>query len=252
MKPACIWWALGYLEYKQDERRAAGTLVLCDSTHPCSWIRRIPDDGEKLSPESSFAQQYVSSFYWSLTTLMKTPWIGPDTVAEKVVATCAIGFGAIIYAQFLSTVQGSYNSYNKANSQKRDKVTSLTGYMDHYKIHGELRRKLLSHTNALASWLPPGLVNHQVLRQLPTQPRLHRQVLRGAGERSQIRQSRSARRRGGRTARSLAPSRAPACSSSRSMPSRSSCGSRTCAPTARSPQSPRTPSCSATNCRQRG
>ena len=28
--------------------------------------------------------QYLSCFYWSLTMLMKTPFVGPDTVLEKV------------------------------------------------------------------------------------------------------------------------------------------------------------------------
>ena len=165
---ACIWWALGYLEYKQDERRAAGTHVLCDSTHPCSWIRRIPDDGEKLSPESSFAQQYVSSFYWSLTTLMKTPWIGPDTIAEKTVATCAIFAGAIFYASFLGTVQGSYASFNKSSSQKHDKIANLTAFMNARNIPNDLRAKMIGHTNQLAAWLPLGIVNSQVLQQLPS------------------------------------------------------------------------------------
>ena len=31
-----------------------------------------------------FVQQYFSSIYWSLTMLMKTPYVGPDTAVEKV------------------------------------------------------------------------------------------------------------------------------------------------------------------------
>ena len=32
----------------------------------------------------SLPQMYLSSMYWSLTMLMKTPYIGPDTLLEKV------------------------------------------------------------------------------------------------------------------------------------------------------------------------
>ena len=36
--------------------------------------------------------------YWSLTTLMKTPWVGPDTVGEKMFASLAVVMGAILFA----------------------------------------------------------------------------------------------------------------------------------------------------------
>ena len=166
---ACIWWAVGVFEFNNDEEvaRAAAVPVVCDHSHPCSWLRRIPD-GELLSPDSSFEVQYVSSFFWSLTTLMKTPWVGPDTVAEKVIGTFAIFAGAIFYAYFLSTVQGSYASYNKAAALKSDKVANLTAFMDAHSIPSHLQQKLLKHTTTKAAILPISLVNSRVLRQLPS------------------------------------------------------------------------------------
>ena len=167
---ACFWWAIGYFEYEADENRAllANTSVTCDHTHECSWLRRIPGGGEPLTPDSPFEQQYFTAFFWSLTTLMKTPWVAPDTISEKVFGIIAIFSGAIFYAYFLTTVQGSYASYSKAGTAKRDKLGNLTAFMNKYDIKGEVRQRLIKHTNAQAAMLPLGLVNSTVLMQLPS------------------------------------------------------------------------------------
>jgi hypothetical protein len=166
---ACIWWAVGYLEFKADERAALnGVPVACDSTRACSWLRRVPHGAETLSPDSDFAQQYVSSFFWSLTTLVKTPWVGPDTIAEKLVATFAVAAGAVFYASFLGTVQGSYASFNKADAQMRDKIENLIAFMNFHDISGDVRDKLVKHTTAQADCLPLGLSNKAVLQTLPS------------------------------------------------------------------------------------
>ena len=39
---------------------------------------------------SSLNDQYFSSLYWSLTMLAKTPWIGPDTILEKVIGSLGV------------------------------------------------------------------------------------------------------------------------------------------------------------------
>ena len=48
------------------------------------------------------SQKYFSSFYWSLTTLVKTPWIGPGPIPEKVLASVLVVAGAIIFAIILA------------------------------------------------------------------------------------------------------------------------------------------------------
>lgn len=166
---ACIWWAIGYIEFQADEAiaQAANISVVCDNSHQCSWLRRIPG-GEPLAPSSPFEAQYFSAMFWSLTTLMKTPWVGPDTVAEKIFATLAIFAGAIFYAYFLSTVQGSYAIYSKRASQKRDKISNLNAFLKAFRISTPLGQKLIQHTTAQAAWLPLGLVNSNVLMQLPS------------------------------------------------------------------------------------
>ena len=164
---ACVWWAVGTVGFYQDGGFDENA-VKCDRTRPCSWFRRTPEGNLKLSPDVALGQQYLSSLYWSLTTLMKTPWIGPDTVFEKVVLFLSLLMSAILNANFLSTVQGSYNAYNKASAQKRDKLAALRDFMDLYNFKSELRQTLLAYTHAHHTLIPSGMSNVNVLMQLPS------------------------------------------------------------------------------------
>ena len=72
-----------------------------------AWLERVPYLTTKLSTDTNttaFSQQYVSSMYWSLTALMKTPWVGPDTVSEKIYASLIVVVGATLFAMLLGSV----------------------------------------------------------------------------------------------------------------------------------------------------
>lgn len=94
--------------------------------HGVSWLSRVP--GESLTNSSRFEHQYLSSMYWSLTTLMKTPWVGPDTVGEKMFASAAVVMGAILFAALLGNVTALVQTYDKFNAQKRNKITLLNNF----------------------------------------------------------------------------------------------------------------------------
>ena len=111
------WWLIGWLEYRADLNNTAG------ESFGKSWLSRIP--GEQLTADSPFEHQYLSSMYWSLTTLMKTPWVGPDTVWEKMFASLAVVMGAILFAALLGNVTALVQTFDKGNAQKRDKITNL-------------------------------------------------------------------------------------------------------------------------------
>ena len=83
-------------------------------SHGISWLSRIP--GEPLTNSSRFEHQYLSSMYWSLTTLMKTPWVGPDTVWEKMFASLAVVMGAILFAALLGNVTALVQTFDKGNA----------------------------------------------------------------------------------------------------------------------------------------
>ena len=61
-------------------------------------------DGNSSSPEDSLGLEYMSSLYWSLTTLIKTPWVHPDTILEKIFASVIVVVGAILFAAILGNI----------------------------------------------------------------------------------------------------------------------------------------------------
>ena len=156
------WWLIGWLEYRADLNNTAG------ESFGKSWLSRIP--GEQLTADSPFEHQYLSSMYWSLTTLMKTPWVGPDTVWEKMFASLAVVMGAILFAALLGNVTALVQTFDKGNAQKRDKITTLHQFTASRKVPAVLQRKLFAYVDA--EWtITSGLDDSSVLAQLPGQLR---------------------------------------------------------------------------------
>ena len=161
------WWIIGRAEYMSDlrERQTNGSDGV---SHGISWLTRIP--GEPLTNASAFEHQYLSSMYWSLTTLMKTPWVGPDTVLEKIFASLAVVMGAILFAALLGNVTALVQTFDKGNAQKRDKITTLHQFAASRKVPQVLQRKLFAYVDA--EWtITSGLDDSSVLAQLPGQLR---------------------------------------------------------------------------------
>ena len=115
---ACLWWLIGLAEYHEALDAPVNSQGL---SHGVSWLQRVP--GEQLHNDTSFSHQYLSSMYWSLTTLMKTPWVGPDTVLEKIFASLAVVMGAILFAALLGNVTALVQTFDKGSSQRREKMT---------------------------------------------------------------------------------------------------------------------------------
>ena len=112
----------------------------------------------------------MASFYWALTTLMKTPWVGPDTIVEKVFASMAVLLGALLFAALLGNVTALMQSFERGNALKRDKMGTLHSFATSRKIPAVLQRRLF--TNVDAEWnFTSGLNDAVVLAQLPMQMR---------------------------------------------------------------------------------
>uniref|UniRef100_A0A7S2J4H1 Ion transport domain-containing protein n=1 Tax=Haptolina brevifila TaxID=156173 RepID=A0A7S2J4H1_9EUKA len=165
---ACIWWIIGWQEYQADLREARSGGNGEGLSHGVSWLQRIP--GELLTNGTSFEHQYLSSMYWSLTTLMKTPWVGPDTVGEKMFASLAVVMGAILFAALLGNVTALVQTFDKGNAQKREKITTLHQFNASRKVPLVLQRKLMAYVDAEWS-ITSGLDDSSVLAQLPGQLR---------------------------------------------------------------------------------
>jgi len=166
---ACIWWAIGWAEFMDDrnEQRTSNSASFI-MRHGVSWLSRVP--GESLTNSSRFEHQYLSSMYWSLTTLMKTPWVGPDTVGEKMFASAAVVMGAILFAALLGNVTALVQTYDKFNAQKRNKITLLNNFNTSRKVPSTLQQKLFDYVDA--EWtITAGLDDGSILAQLPGQLR---------------------------------------------------------------------------------
>ena len=90
--------------------------------------------------QQNIGQQYASALYWSLTMLMKTAYVGPDTLVEKVSACALVIVGAMQFALLLGNVVAMLTSYDKSNVQLRDKETTLHEFCNSRRVRGPLRR----------------------------------------------------------------------------------------------------------------
>ena len=90
---ACAWWALGVARFNLDD----------DTGVP--WIYRVAGlEAFTFDADAPTAHEFVASYYWALTMLMKSPWVPPDTVAEKAFACVTVVLGAIVFALLLGNV----------------------------------------------------------------------------------------------------------------------------------------------------
>ena len=164
---ACAWWALGVAEQRSQDLVCADMPTEFNETplHGCSWLERVP--GRPIDKDSPFEQQYLSAMYWSVTIFMKTPWVGPDTVGEKVFACFTVVTGAVLFAALLSSVNVLVQSFGKSNAQRREKMTTLHLFSSSRSVPPELQTKLLEYADADWSW-NRGLDPYQVLSYLPS------------------------------------------------------------------------------------
>ena len=173
---ACVWWLIGEGSYATSLAALDGGGDVADSSGT-SWLLRVPAGSTPLATNvttTPFAQQYMSSLYWSLTTLMKTPWVGPDTVLEKVFSSMMVVLGATMFAVLLGNVTAMINTYNKRHSELRDRLTTLHMFATFRRVPTNLQRKMFAYIDAYWN-MTSGLDQSEVLHSLP--PRLRGSVL---------------------------------------------------------------------------
>jgi len=174
-----LWWFIGVSQYEERHdpyiTPLAGALpgeigearFLRDGGK--TWLGRVPVGSTPLSPNlthTPFEQQYVSSLYWALTTLMKTSWVGPDTVLEKVYASGGVILGVIVFAMLLGNVSAMINSYNKRHSELRDVLTTLHNFATFRRVPAGLQRKMFAYIDAYWN-MTAGLEQLEILNSLP-------------------------------------------------------------------------------------
>jgi len=145
---ACIWWLIGAWS---DE-----DALMDDATGPVRkttyWPIRPNARSIRLTWNSTVSQQYFSSFYWALSTLMKTAWIPPGTTGEKVFASCIVFVGAIIFAFIVGNVTAVVKAFDAANAKRRDKIAAMRRFAETRKLTAKLTNNLLANVDAEWTW----------------------------------------------------------------------------------------------------
>lgn len=153
----CFWWMIGSASYYDDD------------THATTWLKRVPPGSTALSEDAGvtpLAQQWLSSFYWSLTTLMKSPWVGPDTLGEKAYASVIVMMGACVFAILLGNVTAWVATHDKTHAELRDRMTRLHDFSTFRRVPPQLQRQMYSYVGAYWT-MTSGLDHKEIMKSLP-------------------------------------------------------------------------------------
>lgn len=141
---ACAWWAIGSENFK--------TL-------------RTPIDAS-----SSYSQQYFTSLYWSLTTLLKVPFVPPSTGIEQLFTNLVMLIGAVAFAFFNAEVHAIVQT-NLGTFLARTKHINNLRTLFHKASHGGLAQRTAlkwSAASAKAARLKGDNVKEQqIIKMLP-------------------------------------------------------------------------------------
>jgi CRP-like cAMP-binding protein len=173
----CLWWGLGQLEYACLERTFnliadEGSLPSADllaslnmsvsdalehfDDHSAAVIKAATDAcGEGVPwvlrtdtrdlPAAPVLQKYVTSLYWSIATIVRNPWVAPDTQYEKCFTSAIIVFGTVLFALIIGSVNAMVRTYDEASASRRRRLASIRVFMAFHGLPQSLQMKMLSY-----------------------------------------------------------------------------------------------------------
>eukprot|EP00854_Cymbomonas_tetramitiformis_P001520 gene1520-2153_t len=148
----CIWWVVGSADFN------------IESSWGEPWIHRVNDDG--LTTDSPLTERYMSSLYWSLTTLMKSPFLAPSTVPELAFAGISVVIGAVLFAAMLGNVTAMIQSFDKTGAELRAKMATLRLFAHNLKVPVHVAERLYSQLDEEHT-VTNGLDAVSILNELP-------------------------------------------------------------------------------------
>ena len=191
----CMWWGIGYFEYQcaeaalasiaaegvlpgaaelahlnasdafrllgaTDERIVAAA-TLCGEGIP--WVVRTETRALASAP---VFQQYVTSLYWAIVTIVRNPWVPPDTQYEKIFTFGVIAFGTIAFALIIGNVNQMVRIYDDASAARRRRLAAIRSFMDFHSLPPSLQEKMIKYTEG--DWqMTAGISAGKALAQLP-------------------------------------------------------------------------------------
>lgn len=133
-------------------------------------------DDNNLNPDLSFYlpdevwNQWLTSFYWALTMLMKMPNVGPDTTFEKMYSCLIVVVGAIFFALLLGQVTTLIMVMAKSGTQLRDQLVTMATFASSRRVPSKMAKTMRDHLSA--EWtVTKGMDMQILLADFPTQLR---------------------------------------------------------------------------------
>jgi len=153
---ACIWWWVGksYFIFNFDTDPSQ------NSTTP--WMLRMESLGyQQLYPDEERAKMYgdnmtsyeviyLTTLYWSLLMLLKSPHIDPDHILEKLFACVVVVLALFVFAKLVAEVTGLFLAFDKSNRAFRDQQSDMARFAASRGLKPQLKKRLLQFS--LADW----------------------------------------------------------------------------------------------------
>jgi hypothetical protein len=114
------------------------------------------------------ADQYVRSLYWTITTMTTVGFgdITPSRTSEYLIAMIVMLLGASLYAFIVASIASLLSSLNVEKTRHRDRVQSLSYYLQQRGVSAELNNRVRGYYEYL--WARRrGLAESEILSDLP-------------------------------------------------------------------------------------
>ncbi len=107
----------------------------------CLWLLVQPMEG------STQAQQYITSVYWTITTLTTIGYgdITPATIPAKLFTMVIMILGVGVYGVVIGNISRMFAESDRYQEKTREKFNDLSMFMKHYNIPKKLQQSVFSY-----------------------------------------------------------------------------------------------------------
>lgn len=134
---ACAWWGLGNADFNRRAAADRGIKI---------WTESISSSGAPVTRDSSLGDQYWSSFYWSVTTLVKVPWVMPETWMEQLYTAVIIIIGTFTFSVIIGQVTMQIKALDNARQARSERVDKMRTFCHTRGVTGPIVSDVLQWT----------------------------------------------------------------------------------------------------------
>lgn len=112
-----------------------------------TWISHF----QKSTEDDSIYSEYVTSLYWSVTTMVTVGYgdVVPVTPNERIVAITSMLGACCVFAYIMNSIGGIINSFNNRQTVLRQKIQAVNKYLDMKNIDNDLRIRIRKYLEYL-------------------------------------------------------------------------------------------------------